>query len=370
MKIGPFEFDRRELAGSTGDFGTLFPLMLGYLAVCNLDPAGVLVMFGLANIWSGFFFRLPIPVEPMKVIAAVAIAGAWEPSLVYASGFAMALFWILLSFSRGMEVLARITPASVVTGIQVALGLLLAWQSLMMVSSWPVLGAISILIVIGLRKSTHLPGAIALIILGLGTVILQGNWPEMALSFTLPPFTAFSPQEVWQSMLLAGISQIPLTAANAVIATAALAAKYWPNERKRMSANHLSFSIGLMNLIPPFLGGVPMCHGAGGLAAKYYFGARTGGASIIEGLLEIIAGLLLSAFIIRLLSVFPMAVIGSMLFLVGAELVGFIRESKPDRNFVPLAATVIVSLAGNMAYGFMAGIIVHHLLERIKRQKG
>jgi MFS superfamily sulfate permease-like transporter len=366
MKIGPFEFDRRELAGSTGDFGTLFPLMLGYLAVCNLDPAGVLVMFGLANIWSAFSFRLPIPVEPMKVIAAVAIAGAWEPSLVYASGFAMGLFWILLSFARGMDALARITPPSVVTGIQVALGLLLAWQSLKMISSWPVLGLISILIVIALRKSTRLPGAIALIILGLGAVILQGNWPQMALSFTLPPITTFSPQEVWQSMLLAGFSQIPLTAANAVIATAALALRYWPNESKRTSVNHLGFSISLMNLIPPFLGGMPMCHGAGGLAAKYYFGARTGGANIIEGLLEVLAGLFLTTFIIQLLSVFPLSVIGSMLFLVGIELVAFVRESKLDWDFIPLAVTVSVSLAGNMAYGFLAGLLVHYLLQRIR----
>lgn len=364
MKIGPFEFDRRELAGSTGDFGTLIPLMLGYLAVCNLSPAGVLVMLGLINIWTAFFFRLPVPVEPMKVIAAVAIAGAWEPSLVYASGFAMGLFWILLSMVRGMDFLARVTPESVVTGIQVALGLLLAWQALKLISSWPELGLISLLVAVALRKSSLLPGALALIILGMSIVVLQGRWPEIALSFALPSILAFSPEEVWQSMLQAGVSQIPLTAANAVIATAALALRYWPLEGKRASVNRLALSTGFMNLIPPFLGGMPVCHGAGGLAARHYFGARTGGANIIEGLAEVLAGLFLAAFIVQLLSVFPMAVIGSMLLLVGIELVGFVREAKPDRNAIPLAATVIVSLAANMASGFVAGLLAHYLIQR------
>ncbi len=365
MRIGPFEFNRQELAGSTGDFGTLFPLVLGYLAVCNLDPCGLLVMIGLANIWSAFLYRLPIAVQPMKVIAAVAIAGAWEPSLVYASGFAMGLVWLAMGLAGGMDYVARFTPRSVVTGIQVALGLLLAWQSLNMISSWPELAVISLLVAIALRRSSRLPSAIALIILGLGAVILQGRWPEMSLSFTLPAITAFSPSQVWESMLLAGFSQIPLTAANAVIATAALVRRYWPDEGKKANENRLALNIGLMNLIPPFFGGMPMCHGGGGLAAKYYFGARTGGSSIIEGLLEVFAGLFFAASIIQLLSVFPLSAIGSMLLLVGIELVAFVRDCKIDREFIPLATTVLVSLAGNMAYGFAAGLIVHYALEKI-----
>jgi MFS superfamily sulfate permease-like transporter len=124
-----------------------------------------------------------------------------------------------------------------------------------------------------------------------------------------------------------------------------------------------------MNLIPPFFGGMPMCHGAGGLAAKYYFGARTGGANIIEGSLEILAGLFLTAFVIQLLSVFPLAVIGTMLLLVSIELVAFIHEAKIAREFIPMAATVLVSLASNMAYGFAVGVIFHHILEKILRRE-
>ena len=95
MRIGPFEFSLRELAGSMGDFGTLFPLAIGYIALCGMDPTGLLVMMGLANIVSGLVYRLPMPIEPMKVLAVVAIAERWEPSLIYASGFAMGVGWVV-----------------------------------------------------------------------------------------------------------------------------------------------------------------------------------------------------------------------------------------------------------------------------------
>lgn len=74
VRIGSFEFSLRELAGSMGDFGTLFPLVMGYIVVCGLNPAGFLVMMGLANIATGLFYRPPMPIEPMKVLAVVGIA--------------------------------------------------------------------------------------------------------------------------------------------------------------------------------------------------------------------------------------------------------------------------------------------------------
>src|SRR5512138_663720 len=130
MRVGGFEFNLRELAGSMGDFGTLFPLAIGYIAVCGLDPAGFLVVMGLANIATGLIYKLPMPIEPMKVLAVVAIAQHWAPSLIYASGFAMGLVWILFAATGIIEKLRKITPASVVRGIQATLGILLAVEAL------------------------------------------------------------------------------------------------------------------------------------------------------------------------------------------------------------------------------------------------
>ncbi len=73
MRLKTFEFSLRELSGAMGDFGTLFPLSVGYIVVWGMNPAGFLVMMGLANIITGIVYRLPLLIEPMKVIAVMAI---------------------------------------------------------------------------------------------------------------------------------------------------------------------------------------------------------------------------------------------------------------------------------------------------------
>ena len=112
MRIRSFEFNLRELAGSMGDFGTLFPLAIGYIAVCDVNPAGLLVMTGLANILTGIAFRLPVPIEPMKVIATAAISRHWSPSMVYASAFAMGVTWLIFAWTGIMGWIARVAPVS------------------------------------------------------------------------------------------------------------------------------------------------------------------------------------------------------------------------------------------------------------------
>jgi len=280
MKIGHFEFNLRELSGSMGDFGTLFPLAIGYIAVCGLNPAGLLVTMGLANIVTGIVYRLPMPIEPMKVLAVVAIAQAWPPSLIYASGFAMGLVWIIFAVTGVMDYVARYTPKAVIRGIQVALGVMLALEALKLLADWWLLGLVAVLIVIFLRQNRYAPAALVLVVLGLAIMYFRGDLAQVkAAGFNLPPLTAFKPLEVWQALLLAGFAQIPLTATNAVISTASLIKQYFPD--RPVSERKLSLNMGLMNLVFPFFGGMPLCHGAGGLAGQYYFGARTGGANIL-----------------------------------------------------------------------------------------
>jgi hypothetical protein len=361
MKIKSFEFNLRELAGSMGDFGTLFPLAIGYIVVCGLNPAGFLVMMGLANIATGLIYKLPMPIEPMKVLAVMAIAQKWTPTMVYASGFSMGLVWLLVSITGFITLIEKITPISVIRGIQVSLGLLLAIQAAKMVLTWWVIGIASILIIIFFRKNRYAPAAIVLIVIGIIIMLLKGQLHLIAgPQFSIPSLTKFSLIEVWQTFLLAGLAQIPLTATNAVIATSALIKSYWPE--KQVSTRKLSLNMGIMNLIFSFFGGMPLCHGAGGLAGQYYFGARTGGTNIIEGTIEISLGLFLAYSIADLFSFFPTAIIGAMMFLVGLELVKFVTDIKLNKDIFPLGATIVVSLITNMAYGFASGVILHHLI--------
>ncbi len=311
MKFKSFEFNLRELAGSMGDFGTLFPLAIGYIVVNGLDPAGFLVMMGLANIVTGLVYRLPMPIEPMKVLAVMAIAQRWSPSMVYASGFAMGVIWLIFAATNLVGWIAKITPKSVIWGIQATLGLLLAVEALKLLATGWVLGIVSMLIILVLRQNRYAPAALVLMALGIAIVMLKGDLQQVSPpAFNAPPPTRFRLEEVWQTLLLAGFAQIPLTVTNATLATSDLIKHYWPD--KPVSERQLSLNQGLMNLIVPFFGGMPMCHGAGGLAGQYYFGARTGGTNLIEGAIEISLGLFFAASVAGLFAVFPSAIIGAM----------------------------------------------------------
>jgi MFS superfamily sulfate permease-like transporter len=299
----------------------------------------------------------------MKVLAVVAIAQQWTPSLIYASGFAMGIVWLLLAATGAIGRLARITPRSVVRGIQATLGILLAVEALKMIATFWALGIAAIAIVLTLRESRYAPAAIVLMLLGIGIVAWEGRLPPAALiGFTPPPLTGFSAREVWDSLVRAGFAQIPLTITNATIATTALIGTYFPD--RPVGVEKLSWNQGIMNLVVPFFGGMPMCHGSGGLAGQYYFGARTGGTNLIEGGIEIALGLFFAAAIAGLFAAFPSAIIGAMMLLVGIELTKFAREVKPGPELLPLAATVAAALATNMAVGFAAGLACHYGLER------
>lgn len=369
MRFKSFEFNLRELAGSMGDFGTLLPLAAGYMTVNGLDPAGFLVMMGLANIVTGVVYRLPMPIEPMKVLAVMAIAQHWTPSMIYASGFSMGVIWLILAATNLIGRLSRITPRSVVWGIQVTLGILLAVEAVKLLSASWGLGIVSIGIVLALRQNRYAPAAIVLMLLGVAVCLVNGTLQQVSPpALTLPPRTHFNLQEVWQTLLLAGFAQIPLTVTNATIATAALIKTYWPDGA--VSERQLSLNQGLMNLITPFFGGMPMCHGAGGLAGQYFFGARTGGTNIMEGVIEVGLGLFFAASVAGLFAVFPSAIIGAMMLLVGLELTKFARKVRLNKDLLPLGATIGVSLLSNMALGFAAGLAVHHLTRFVVRQRG
>jgi MFS superfamily sulfate permease-like transporter len=151
------------------------------------------------------------------------------------------------------------------------------------------------------------------------------------------------------------------------IATSALIKKYWPD--RPVSESRLALNMGVMNLALPFFGGMPLCHGAGGLAGQYYFGARTGGTNLIEGTIEVGLGLFLAGSIASLFTAFPSAIIGAMMLLVGVELVKFARDLRWSLDLVPLAATVTVSILTNMAFGFAAGTAVHYSMRSFQRTK-
>ncbi|MFW6136336.1 MAG: putative sulfate/molybdate transporter [Chloroflexota bacterium] len=362
-----FEFNMRELAGSMGDFGTLFPLAIGFIAVNRMDPAGLFIMMGLANIALGLIYRLPMPLEPKKVVAVTAIAQEWPPSLIYNSAFGLGLVWFLLVFTGLLRKLVAITPLFLVRGIQIALAVMLGWRALEMMAPAPLLGLLAVVVAVLLRENRYAPAAVVIMALGVGIMAWRGELQQaVILEFTLPPLTLPRLDAMWEAMVLAGFAQIPLSITNAVIAAAALIRDYFPD--KAVSERKLMLNMGAMNVIGSFFGGMPMCHGAQGLAGQYYFGARTGGTPILEGLIEISMGLFLSRSIANILMGFPMALIGGMMFMVAIQLGKGAVELR-GWKLALAGVTAAVSVVTNMAVGFVVGLGATHLLRFLGRRE-
>ncbi|MGI5916605.1 MAG: putative sulfate/molybdate transporter [Anaerolineae bacterium] len=361
-----FEFNLRELAGSMGDFGTLFPLAVGLIVVTGINPTALFVMIGLTNIVTGLIYRLPMPVEPKKVVSAAAIAQGWTASMVAASGLGLGLVWFVLALTGAMRKLVQITPVYLVRGIQLALGILLGFEALRMMAPVPWMGLLALAIILLLRENRYAPAT--LVIMGLGVLIMgvRGDLlPNLYVSFQLPRFVMPAWGDVWQAMVLAGFAQIPLTITNAVLATATMIRDLFPD--KPVSEERLMLNMGVMNVVTSMFGGMPMCHGSQGLAGQYYFGARTAGTNILEGLIEIGLGVFLGQSLDSLLGAFPMPLIGGMMFMVGLQ---FVRPMVRLRRW-PLALallTTAVSVVTNMAVGSIVGLGSTHLLRWLSRR--
>jgi MFS superfamily sulfate permease-like transporter len=360
---GDFEFSLRELAGSMGDFGTLFPLAVGLIAVCGLDPVGLFVMIGLTNVATGLIYRLPMPVEPKKAVSVTAIAQGWTAPMVSATGLGLGLIWLVLAVSGLARKLAEVTPLCLVRGIQLALGVTLGLQAARMMAPELWLGLAAIAVTLLLRKSRHAPAA--LVIMGFGVLLtaLRGGLPaDLRLGISVPRPGMPAWRDVWEGMVKAGFAQMPLTITNAVLATAVMIRELFPE--KPVSESKLMLNMGAMNIATAFFGGMPMCHGSGGLAAQYYFGARTGGANLLEGLIEISLGLFLGNSLLQVLRAFPMPLIGGMMAMVAAQFVGYAAQLQSWSLGVALI-TAAVSLLTNMAVGIVAGAAVYLLLRKL-----
>lgn len=354
-KYKDYEFNLRELAGSMGDFGTLFPLAVSYIAINGMNPAGLFIMLGLTNIALGLIYKLPMPLQPKKIIAVTAISQKWDPSLIHASGFGLGILWHFLSLTGLLQKLVKITPDFIVRGIQLALGITLAVQAVKWAVPSPWLGVLAIALVVLLRDNRYAPASLVLMALGVGIVAWQGNMPNSwDFSLTLPPLSIPKLQDVWKAMLLAGFAQIPLSITNAVIAPAALIREYFPE--KAVSEKKLLLNMGWMNVVSSFFSGMPMCHGAGGLAGQYYFGARTGGASILEGLIEVAIGLFLSRSIADIMANFPMPLIAGMMLMVGFQLARTVRKLRGWELGLAIG-TAILSVFTNIGIGFLGGLL-------------
>lgn len=389
MRTKSFRFNLQELGGALGDLGTLLPLMIALILFNGLNATSVLLMVGLFYIMSGLYYRLPMPVQPLKAVAAIAISLGLSASVIGAAGLIMGIILLVLSLTNLISVIVKLFPKAVVRGIQLSIGLLLLRKGLELglskdlfingASSTFDLGQIPIGILVAIsaalvfilfkfvftRHSQRFPPSLALLTFGLGTGVMLGSFPGIdglspVFRGTILPNTA----DLWIAVTVLVIPQLPLTLGNAVVGTWDTARTYFNDQAHRVRPRTLTMSMGLANIAAGLLGAMPMCHGSGGLTAHYKLGARTGAANLMIGGLLLVFGLLFGSAAVSFFSLIPLAVLGVFLIVVSIYHILLIRDLATKQQLV-VAITVAVAtiILGNLAYGFGAGILLHHIVK-------
>jgi SulP family sulfate permease len=393
----PYRFNRLEFAGSLGDLGTILPLAIGMILINGLNPLGLFLGVGLYYVFSGLYFRVTTPVEPMKVISAYAIATGITVSQIQASSLWIFLFLLIIGGTGVITLIAKYIPRSVVRGVQLSTGVLLVTQGVKLMlgtskfqalrhAAEPYLiiqslGPVSIGLVIGtilgvltliLLDNRRLPAAIVVVGTGILIGIFLGTGEglhQIRPGFYLPrllPYGFPAAGDFTFALLVLALPQLPMTLGNAVVANSDLSSQYFPHDGHRVTNRALCISMALGNLMSFFLGGMPMCHGAGGLASRYRFGARTGGSNLIIGFIFIVLALFLGEHLVGVIYLLPMSALGILLIFAGAQLSLTLLDMNTRKElFVPILV-VGITLASNLAAGFLTGIAVAYALKSEK----
>ncbi len=388
-------FNRTEFAGSLGDLGTLLPLAAGLIVINQLDPTGIFFTIGLFYILAGLYFRVTCPVEPMKVISGYAIAMSISATQIQASCFWVFIILLLFSLTGLIDVITRFISKAVIRGIQLTTGMLLLTQGVRLMIGTSTLQLVhgsaephlqiqhvafvpfGLLLGLGLGflclmllDNKKLPAAVVVIGAGVAIGALVGTrqgWEEISVGLNLPqllPYGLPTTADFSFALLILILPQMPMTIANAVIANADLSHQYFGKNSSRVTHRGLCLSMALANGVSFFLAGIPLCHGAGGLASRYRFGARTGGSNVIIGTIFLLVAIVFGSHTLAIVHLLPLSVLGVLLVFAGAQLALTVTDMHNRKDFFVILLIVGISLASNMAAGFLIGV----LIDRIIRQ--
>jgi len=307
----------------------------------------------------------------------------------------MGVLLLLLAFTGSISLVRKLVPQPTVRGVQLVTGILLFTQGLKFMlgqtglqkaqgsvepflsvsSAGPipigiVLGVAAVVLVFLLLENRFAPAALVVTIGGVLAGLCLGGWRNLSdfhLGLHLPrllPFGWPTGSDVAAGLTALALPQLPMTIGNAVVAQADLTREYFGGEGARRSTpKALTISMGLANLVTGFLGGMPLCHGAGGLAAHYRFGARTAGSNLMIGGLFIAVGLLVGDRSVSVFSLLPFSVLGALLCFAGAQLAMMILDVKQRKDLFVVITMLGVSLVSNLAVGFGIGIVLAYLFK-------
>ncbi len=382
-------FHGRELSGGLGDIGVMVPIVAVLITQNGFNATSVLLVFGLTHVITGLYFRIPVPVQPLKAMAAIAIAQGLGADAVSAAAIVMGLLLLTLAVTGLMRPLTALFSLPVIRGIQLAVGLLLVRSALKLSLSESItrdggdvalhLGSTAVPVAVVIAAALlpvmmlavtrrAVPAMLALLPPSIAVGALMSfpgvSWSDLGPQ--MPTAGLPAPNLMLSALTLLVIPQLPLTLGNAVIASADTARGYYGDRAARVTHRSLLTSQGLANLFAGVVGGMPVCHGSGGVTAHYTFGARTGLSTAVFGVILLVLGLGFSGGVSIIFGLIPLPVLGALLFLVGAQHALLARDVRGHGWLVAGVIGVVALLTSNVGYGFAAGIALDLTFRRYR----
>jgi SulP family sulfate permease len=370
---GRFRIGPGEATGAVADLGVLVPLAGSLILVNGLDPGAVLIGAGLLTLAAGLVFGVPFPVQPLKALTAVAVAERLSPDVIHAAGLEIGLFLLLLSMGRVADLLARLFTTPVVRALQFGVGVLLVIAAVRLVADppavflgtpeppWPLLLAAASFVAVGLAAARgRYPVALALLAAGVAVTWLTSraelSGPSFALpEVGLPPAAAFG-----SAFVLLVIPQLPLTFGNAVVAVTDVARRSFGPAAGRVTPATVCLSCGVGNVVAGMIGGMPMCHGAGGLTAHVRLGARRAGMNLLLGGTLLVLGVFFAPQVPVLLGLLPVWVLAAFLAYAGLRHALLVADLRGGALALAVGAGLAGAITGNLAITAGAGLLVEH----------
>jgi sulfate permease, SulP family len=363
------KFDRRELAGAVADVGVLVPIAVALIVSNGLSATAVLLPAGLLYIVAALTYGLPIPVQPLKAFGAIAIAKGLGADQIAAGALLMGIVFVLLGRMHLLDFAARAFPKALIRGVQLTVGLLflkIAWGLVLdppksfsehaLPASWAVpLAAIGVIAALGLRKY---PVSLVLVLVGAVAMIALGG-RDAAIGPSAIAVPSLDWATIGTAFTVLVLPQLPLSFANSCLATADAARVYFGEKARAVRPGRLATSFGSANLLAGAIGGMPVCHGAGGLTAHVAFGARTGGAPLVMGISLLVLAIGFGAGLAALLTAFPLPILAALLATAGLLHIGLLRDLRQPWAWALALAVGIVGFQVHLALALGGGLVVY-----------
>ena len=361
-----FRFDVRELGGAVADLGVLVPISVALIVKNGLAATAVLLPAGVLYVAAGFLYRLPVPVQPLKAFGAIAIARGLGVDEIAAGALLMGAIFLVLGASGFLDLVARAFPRPIIRGIQLSVGLLflkIAWELLTKPSpafadhtqstTWLVVaGAVVAVGAVVLRRHHVTLGLVAAAVVAI-IIRHHGGWALGPSAVPLPHLTFAAFTTAFTALV---VPQLPLSFANSCLATADAARAYFGDRAVRVRPGRLAVSLGTANLFSGAVGGMPVCHGAGGMTAHRSFGARTGGAPVAMGVALLALAVGLGSDLRGLLAGFPLPILAGLLSVAGALHITLLRDLRRGTDWGLALGVGLLGFFTNLSLALLAGL--------------